>query len=72
MLQSESPSGMCAKLCTVAASNNRDQTRNHSSIAYLHHIYMGVVLRTRSICGELHIHRNANREVAKTVLQPVW
>jgi len=29
-LQSEIPSGMCAKLCTVATSNNRDHARNLS------------------------------------------
>jgi len=29
-LRSESPSGMCAKLRTVAASNNRDHARNLS------------------------------------------
>jgi len=28
LLRSEIPSGMCAKLCTVAASNNRDNARN--------------------------------------------
>ena len=33
LLQSEIPSGMCAKLHTVAASNNRDHARNLSSRA---------------------------------------
>jgi len=28
LLRSEIPSGMCTKLCTVAASNNRDHARN--------------------------------------------
>ena len=31
VLRSEIPSGMCAKLRTVAASNNRDHARNLSS-----------------------------------------
>jgi len=31
LLRSEIPSGMCAKLRTVAASNNRDHSRNLSS-----------------------------------------
>jgi len=31
LLQTEIPSGMCAKLRTVAASNNRDHARNLSS-----------------------------------------
>jgi len=30
LLQSEIPGGMCAKLRTVAASNNRDHARNLS------------------------------------------
>ena len=30
LLRSEIPSDMCAKLCTVAASNNRDHARNLS------------------------------------------
>jgi len=51
---------MCAKLRTMAASNNRD----HSIIACLHHLYMGVVLRSHSVHGEPRIQRNANGEVA--------
>jgi len=39
-LRSESPSGKCAKLHTVATTNNRDTCRNHSIIACSHHIYM--------------------------------
>ena len=31
LLRTEIPSGMCAKFCTVAASNNRDHARNLSS-----------------------------------------
>jgi len=36
LLQSESPSGMCAKLCTVAASNNKDHAQR-SLFAYANH-----------------------------------
>jgi len=37
----------------------------HSIIACSRHIYMGVVVDARHVCGELHIQHNANREVAK-------
>jgi len=60
LLRLGSPSGMCAKLRTVAASNNRD----HSIIACSSHVYMGVVLRAHSVRGEPSIQHNANREVA--------
>ena len=40
LLRSESPSGMCAKLRTVAASNIEIMRRNHSSIACSRHIYV--------------------------------
>jgi len=48
LLQSESLGGKCAKLHTVAASNNRDHMPwwRCSIIAYLCHIYVGVVLHT--------------------------
>ena len=36
---------------------------DHSITACPHHIYTGVILRTHSICGELHIQHNAKREV---------
>jgi len=60
LLRLESPRGKCAKLQTVAASNNRD----HSIIALSRHVYMGVVLRAHPVRGESHIQRNANGEVA--------
>jgi len=55
VLSWERPSSMCAKLRTVAASNNR----NHApwSLCYClftPHIY-GVVLRVHSVHGEPHI-----------------
>jgi len=40
--------------------------RNHSFIACLCHIYMGVALHAHPVHGELHIQRNANGEVATT------
>jgi len=78
-------SGKCAKLYTVAASNNKDHSphmliimfnRLRGSIGryytlqslyyclFAPHIYMGVVLCTYPVCGELHFQRNANQEVA--------
>jgi len=56
-LQSESPSGKCAKLHIVAASNNRD----HSIIACSHHMYMGAILSTHLVCGKWHVHHHAER-----------
>jgi len=60
VLRSESLSGKCAKLHTVAASNSRD----HSIIACLHHMYMGVNLHAHPVHGELRIQHHANWEVA--------
>ena len=60
----KSPSGMCAKLRTVAASNNRDHV-SQSLYYYLFAPHIcGVVLRAHPVRGESHNHRNANREVA--------
>jgi len=43
VLRSESPSGMCARFHTVAASKNREIIRrDHSIIACSHHIYIWV------------------------------
>jgi len=41
---------------------------DHSIIACLHHIYMGVVLRSHSVRGEPHIQHNVNGEVAKLLI----
>jgi len=68
VLRSESPSGKCAKLHTVAASNNRDNQTIHSSIACSRHIYMGAVLLAHPVRGESHIQCHANGEVAAIVL----
>jgi len=63
LLPSESPSGKCAKLHTVSASNKRS---DHFIIACSCHIYMGIILRTHSVRGELRIQRNASGVVATT------
>jgi len=39
---------------------------DHSIIACLRHLYMGVVLHAHSVCGELCIQCNASGEVATT------
>jgi len=68
LLRSEIPSSMCAKLCTVAESNNWD----HASQSLLlllacatHTVYI-VVLCAYPTRGESHNQRNATGEVAKT------
>ena len=55
-LRSEIPSGMCAKLRTVAASNNRDHARNLSycCLLTLHIQYNRVVLHAHPVRGESH------------------
>ena len=65
-LQSESPSGMCAELRTVATSNNRDHMPWSLYYCLFAPHICGVVLRAHSICGEMHIQRNANWEFATT------
>jgi len=66
VLRSEIPSGTCAKLHIVAASNNRI----HMSWSLYYCLFApdicGVVPRAHSVRGELCIQRNANREVAAT------
>ena len=66
MLRSESPSGKCAKLHTVAASNNRDHPTRSLYYCFAPHIYIGVILRAHPVRGESHIQRNVTREVATT------
>jgi len=67
LLRSEIPSGICAKLRTVAASNNRDQpTRSLYYCLFAPHRYI-FVLRAHPVRGESHIQRNTAGEVA-TVL----
>jgi len=41
-------------------------TCDDHSIACLCHVYMGVILHAHPVCGESHIQRNTNWEVATT------
>ena len=64
LLRSEIPSGMCAKLRTVAASNNRDHpTRSlyYCLFAPCRYVF---VLRAHPVRGESYIQRNTTGEVA--------
>ena len=64
LLRSEILSGMCAKLRTVAASNNRDHlTRSLYYCLFAPRIYI-FVLRAHPARGESHNQRNDTREVA--------
>jgi len=64
LLRSEIPSGMCAKLRTAAASNNRDHpTRSLYYCLFAPRIYI-FVLRAHPVRGESHNQRNAAGEVA--------
>ena len=64
LLRSESPSGMCAKLHTVAASNNSSHSpRSLYFCLFAPHICI-VVLRAHPVRGETRIQRNATGEVA--------
>jgi len=62
----ESPSGMCAKLRTVAARNNRVHTpRSLYYCLFTPRIYI-VVLRAHPVRGESHNQRNVKGEVSRT------
>jgi len=64
LLRSESPSGMCAKLRTVAASNNRDRL-TRSLYCWLFAPRACVVfLHAHPVHSESHIQRNATEELA--------
>ena len=64
LLRSEIVSGMCAKLRTVAASNNRDHpTRSLCYGLFAPHIY-SFVLHAHPVRGESHYQRNTTGEVA--------
>jgi len=60
------PSGMCKKLRTVAARNNRDHpTRSLYYCLFASRIYI-FVLRAHPVRGESHNQRNATGKVATT------
>jgi len=64
LLRSEIPSGMYAKLRTVAASNNRDHPmRSLYYCLFAPHTYI-FVLRAHPIRGDSYNQRNTTREVA--------
>ena len=64
LLRSEIPSSMCAKLRTVATSNNRDHpTRSLYYCLFAPHAYV-FVLRAHPVRGESHNQRNTTGEVA--------
>ena len=66
LLRSEIPSGMCAKLRTVAASNNRDHpTRSLYYCLFAPYRYI-FVLRAPPVRGESYNQRNTTGEVATT------
>jgi len=66
LLRSERPSGMCTKLCTVAASNKGVHTpRSLCYYLFAPHRYI-VVLRAHPIHGESHNQCNTTGEVATT------
>ena len=64
LLRSKIPSGMCAKLRTVAASNNRDHpTRSLYYCFFAPHTYI-FVLHAHPVRGESYNQRNTTGEVA--------
>jgi len=48
----------------IRGNSPRSLQRDHSIIACLRHIYMGVILHAHPVCRESHNERNANREAA--------
>jgi len=60
----KSPSGICAKLCTVAASNNRVYMPWSLYYCLFAPHTCIVVLRAHSVRGESHNQHNATGEVA--------
>jgi len=63
---SEIPSGMCAKLRTVAASNNKDHASQSLLLLLARATYIinGVILHAHPVRGESHNQRNITGEVA--------
>jgi len=66
LLRSEILSGMCAKLRTVAASNNRDHpTRSLCYCLFAPHTSCIFILWAHPVRGESHNQRNTTVEVAR-------
>jgi len=71
VLRSEIPSGICAKLRTMASSNNRDHpTRSLYYCLFAPHTYI-FVLRAHPVRGESHNQRNASGEVATVAIRQI-
>ena len=69
----KSLSGKCAKLRTVAASNNKSSHAMITLLLLVCTTYVCiVVLCAHPICGESHIHRNTTGEVATLVFAQLW
>ena len=64
LLRSEIPSGICAKLRTVAASNNRDHMPWSLYYCFFAPRTYTVVLHAHPVRGESHNQRNTTGEVA--------
>jgi len=64
LLRSEIPSGMCAKLRTVAASNNRDHPTRSLYYCLFAPQTCIFVLRAHPVRSESHNQRNTTGEVA--------
>jgi len=63
LLRSEILSGMCAKLRTVAATNNRDHPTRSLNYCFFAPRSYSVFIRAHPVRGESHNQRNATREV---------
>ena len=70
LLRSEIPSGMCAKLRTVAASNNRDHARDLSYYCLLALHIWWCYFPAHPVRGESHNQRNTTGEVATILCFP--
>jgi len=70
LLWLENPSSKCAKVHTVAASNNRDPTSCsfYFCLFVPHSVYMGVLLYACPVRDELHIQQHANQEITIATL----
>ena len=72
LLQSKSLSGKCAKLHTVAASNNRDHVPWSLYYCLFAPYICGVILHVHLVRGDLHIQRNAERLQPRHLLAIVF
>ena len=68
LLRSESPSGKCTKLYTVAASNNGDHLMISPYYCLFAPYIYGFYFCAHPVHGESHIQHNVNWEVATTFL----